>query len=157
MQTSVNEADVFNGDALSPRDQVSEWVNIKKNVGDKVSGIFMGWWESPAQNGFKAQLGIALRQNDGKVVGVNVTDTSYMRQRISPSQIGDRVGLKFEGEKDTGQIQKAKIIKFYNPDLEARNRKGEVSKGSTPAVVTEDTSLGAMDGSNGDDIEDTPF
>lgn len=142
--------DIFDSSSLSARDQVVEWVNIRKNVGDKVAGIFQGWWISPARDGFKQQIGIALKREDGVVVGVNVTDTNYMRQRIEPTQVGDSVGLKYEGDKDTGNIQPAKIIKFYNPDLEERIKRGEKSVGSKPATVAD------LPPNDGDDSEDDP-
>lgn len=127
MSNALNEKDIFSQDGLPAREQVSEWFNVKEKVGTKIMGEFMGWWISPANKpGFKDQIGVALRTADGKVLGVSLGDTSYMRSRIEPSKIGDRVGLKYEGDKDTGQIQPAKIIKFYNPDLEARRSKGEV-------------------------------
>lgn len=150
----LNDEEIFSSEALSARDQVTEWVNIKKNVGDKVSGVFLGFWESPAQNGFKAQLGLALKRKDEVVVGVNVTDTTYMRSRVEASKVGDRVGLQYVGEKDTGQIQKAKIVKYYNPDAEERNRKGEVSIPSKP-IATVDATDPIPD--MGEDDKDLPF
>lgn len=127
MNNALNEKDIFSASGLPAREQVSEWINIKGKIGDKVMGTFLGWWISPAQKaGFKDQIGIALKLADGKVVGVSVGDTSYMRSRIEPSEIGDAVGLKYEGDKDTGQILPAKIVKFYNPALEERRKAGTV-------------------------------
>lgn len=124
--SNVNEADIFSAKGLPAREQVSEWFNIKEKIGTKIAGVFQGWWISPANKaGFKDQIGVALLV-DGKILGVSLGDTPYMRSRIEPSQVGDRVGLKYEGDKDTGQIQPAKIIKFYNPDLEERRAKGTV-------------------------------
>lgn len=120
----ISEADIFSGEGLSPRDRVSDWANIKKNIGDRVSGKFLGYWEVAARDGFKPQLGIAYEDASGKVWGINVNDNSYFRSQIELSQPGDAIGLKYEGDKDTGQIQKAKIIKFYNPALQARKAAG---------------------------------
>lgn len=129
--------DIFDTNALSARDQVSEWVKIKETIGDSVSGTFLGWWEVAPHDGFKAQIGIAIKTKEEKVVGVNVSDTSYMRGNILTTNIGDRIGLRYEGDKDTGQIQKAKIIKFYNPDRSKREKDGVKSEGSTPQAVPE--------------------
>lgn len=124
--------DIFDKASLSARDQVDGWENIRKTIGDSIAGVFLGWWTKPAEGQFKAQIGIALRQEDGKVLGTTVTDTDYMRQRIAQTQVGDSVGLRYEGDKDTGNLQPAKIIKFYNPDLEERNKKGVKSEGIAP-------------------------
>lgn len=133
---NAKDEDIFSQAGLPAREQVTEWVKIKEKIGDKVSGIFMGWWVSKSNKpGFKDQIGIAIRLADGKVVGVSVGDTGYMRSRIEPSKVGDRVGLKYEGDKDTGQIQKAKIVKFYNPDLQARQEAGEAVVISKPEIV----------------------
>lgn len=127
MNNVINEEDIFSQKGLPAREQVTTWFNIKESVGTKIAGTFQGWWISPSSKpGFKDQIGIALRLADGSIVGVSLGDTAYMRSRIEPSQVGDQVGLKYEGDKDTGQIQPAKIIKFYNPDLEARREKGTV-------------------------------
>ncbi len=156
--TTINEQDIFNAAGLPAREQVSEWADIRKNVGDKVMGVFMGWWESKATKpGFKDQLGVALKQADGKVIGISVGDTSYMRSRLEPSEIGDKVGFKYEGDKDTGQIQPAKIIKFYNPDMEARREKGTLkvsapeSATSSPSATTTEATLEDIAG------EEQPF
>lgn len=146
----TNENDVFSASGLPAREQVSEWVNIKKNIGDKVHGIFMGWWISKSNDSnFKDQIGIALKREDGVMVGISVSDTPYMRERVEGSQIGDRAGLKYEGDKDTGKPQPAKIVKFYNPDLELRRSKGEV-RVSTPEVVGGATETPAADPTNED-------
>lgn len=143
------ESDIFSVNGLPPREQVTEWVNIKKNIGDKVHGIFMGWWEAPSTNaGFKDQLSVAIQTDDGTVIGISVADTPYMRSRLVPSAAGDRVGLKYEGDKDTGKPQPAKIVKFYNPDMEERRKKGEV-KSSAPdnaAVQKGDVTLTDIEG-----------
>jgi len=135
MNNSHNEKDIFSNDALSARDQVSSWANIKQNIGDKVHGEFLGWWEQPANPGFRPQLGMALKQGDGSVIGVTVTDTSYMRSQIEETEVGDGVGLKYVGDKEVGKPQPAKIIKYFNPDLQNRKKEGVVSNGSTPATV----------------------
>lgn len=146
----MSEASVFSASGLPPREQVSEWVNIKKNVGDKVHGIFMGWWISPArQEGFKDQIGIAIKQGD-KVVGVSVGDTPYMRDRVQGSLPGDEVGLKYEGDKDTGKLQPAKIVKFYNPAMEERRKKGTLTA-SQPEVLAAPANV------TGSDDEDPGF
>lgn len=133
----MSEASVFSASGLPARERVTEWVNIKKNVGDKVHGIFLGWWINKSrQEGFKDQISMALEQADGKIVGVSVADTVYMRSRIEGTEVGDEVGLKYEGDKDTGKPQKAKIVKFYNPALEERKKKGEV-KVTLPESVDE--------------------
>lgn len=147
-----NEQDIFSSAALSPRDQVSDWANIKKAVGDKVSGTFQGYWETPAKDGFKAQLGIAYRDAEGKVWGINVNDNSYFRSQIELSKAGDSIGLRYEGDKDTGQIQKAKIIKFYNPDLQARKSSGVALGVTKPENQT--TNPAASEGNSFDDYGD---
>lgn len=126
--SKATEKDIFSPDGLPAREQVSEWVNIKKNIGDKIHGTFMGWWISPANKaGFKDQIGVALKLEDGKIVGVSQNDTDYMRRRLEPSMIGDMVGFKYEGDKDTGKPQAAKIVKFYNPALEKRRAEGKIT------------------------------
>lgn len=125
MNNALKEEDIFSSAGLPAREQVSDWFNIKEAVGTKIMGVFMGWWISPSNNAsFKDQIGVALKTADGKVIGVSLGDTPYMRGRIAPSQIGDKVGLKYESDKDTGKPQPAKIIKFYNPDLEKRVASG---------------------------------
>lgn len=130
----MSQEDIFDQGNLSPREQVTDWVNIKKAVGDSVSGLFMGWWEVAAHAGFKEQLGIAIRQDDGKVFGVNLNDTEYFRGKLAVTQGGDSIGLRYEGDKDTGQMQPAKIIKFYNKSQTAREKDGVKSVGT---VATE--------------------
>lgn len=126
-------SNIFDKTSLPARDQVEDWANIKTNIGDSVSGQMIGWWTTPAKDGFKAQIGIAIKkEDDGKVVGVNVSDTQYMRDNVTCSQIGDRIGLRYEGDKDTGKPQPAKIIKFYNPDRAEREKNGIISQGSQP-------------------------
>lgn len=158
MSNAYDEKDIFSQAGLPAREQVSDWVNIKKAVGDKIAGTFMGWWISKSNNtSYKDQIGIAIKTADGKVVGVSVSDTPYMRSRIEPSQVGDRVGLKYEGDKDTGKPQPAKIIKFYNPDLEVRREKGSVVI-SKPEEITKsptDKANAEFDSMGGDD--DQPF
>jgi hypothetical protein len=149
----MSEASVFSASGLPARERVTEWVNIKKNVGDKVYGIFLGWWINKSrQEGFKDQISMALEQAEGKIIGVSVADTIYMRSRIEGTEVGDEVGLKYEGDKDTGKPQKAKIVKFYNPALEERKKKGEV-KVTEPESIQE---AGAATGPETDD-EDPGF
>lgn len=141
MSNAIDEKDIFSQSGLPAREQVSEWFNIKEAVGTKIAGLFQGWWISPANKaGFKDQIGVALKLADGKIVGISLGDTPYMRSRIEPSQVGDRVGLKYEGDKDTGKPQPAKIIKFYNPDLEARREKGTVVI-SKPETISKSSAL----------------
>lgn len=156
--SNATEQDIFSKSGLPAREQVAEWVNIKKSIGDKVFGTFMGWWISPSnQAGFKDQIGVAIKNAEGKVIGVSVGDTSYMRSRIEPSQVGDRVGLKYEGDKDTGKPQPAKIVKFYNPDLEARREKGQAVVISKPEELASGAKkdFGTFDGVESD--EDVGF
>ncbi len=157
--SKVNEADIFSQAGLPAREQVSDWFNIKKEIGTKIAGIFQGWWISKANaEGFKDQIGIAIKLDDGKIVGVSLGDTPYMRSRIEPSQVGDRVGLKYEGDKDTGKPQPAKIIKFYNPDLESRRANNTVVISKPEQISkTEDQKKAdaAFDAMGGD--EDQPF
>lgn len=124
-----NAEQIFNAESLPAREQVSKdnWYKIKETIGNSIHGIFLGWWISPANNaGFKDQLGVAIKVADGTVWGVSIGDTSYMRARLEVSIVGDEVGFRYEGDKDTGKPQPAKIVKFYNPDAEARRVKGEV-------------------------------
>ncbi len=127
-------SDIFDAKNLSPREQVSEWVNIKTNIGDNVSGTFQGWWEAAGQDGFKDQIGLAIKRTDGVIVGVNCGDNTYFRGKLATTQLGDEIGLRYEGDKDTGQIQKAKIIKFYNKSQTEREEKGEKSIGVEASV-----------------------
>lgn len=154
--TTSNESDIFSDKGLPAREQVSEWINIKKNIGDRVFGVFLGWWVSPSNKaGFKDQLGVALKRDDGVIIGISVGDTSYMRSRLEPSEIGDEVGFKYEGDKDTGQIQPAKIVKFYNPALEERRASGQLKK-SEPEPSTMHAGAPSSDLVDPDDI-DTAF
>lgn len=137
-------SDIFDSKNLSPREQVGEWVNIKTNVGDAVSGDFIGWWEVAAHGAFKQQLGVAIKRDDGVIAGVNLNDTDYFRGKLALAQVGDKIGLRYEGDKDTGQIQPAKIIKFYNKTQKEREDRGEKSVGTvaskeTPAEGTEES------------------
>lgn len=145
-----NEQDIFSSAGLSARDQVTDWVTVKKNIGDKVAGKFMGYWEVPPRGEFKAQLAVALKTADGKVVGINLNDSPYMRPRVEGSQIGDDVGIRYEGDKDTGKIQKAKIIKYYNPDMEERRAKGQVVKTAPEAGIAQGNTFEDFDAANDD-------
>jgi len=139
----MNEQDIFSSAGLPAREQVTTWFKIKEKVGNKVSGEFLGAWFKEADAGFNASIGVAIKQTDGSVVGVSLSDTPYMRSRVEPSQIGDMVGIKYEGDKDTGKPQPAKIVKFYNPALEERRKKGEVKE--TPLQIEEDVRLSETD------------
>ena len=176
MSNEYKEEDVFSQDGLPPREQVSQWANVKKEIGDKVMGEFLGWWISPAtDSNYNDQIGVALKitntkQNfknnkgealevkEGEVLGISLSDTSYMRERIAPSVIGDVVGIKYEADKDTGKPQPAKIVKFYNPDLEKRREAGtivdtepEVLKAPKDTVAPEETAV--SDEANEDDLD----
>jgi len=143
----LNEADVFSPQGLPAREQVTEWFKIKETIGNKIMGTFMGWWVKPSDNtSYQDQVGVALKKADGTVVGVSLSDTPYVRGRLELSQIGDRVGVKYEGDKDTGKPQPAKIVKIYNPDLEARKESGTVRTTAPEILKDNETSP-----SNGDD------
>lgn len=158
MSKAINEADIFSQKGLPAREQVSDWFNIKEKIGTKIAGIFQGWWISPAnQAGFKDQIGVALKLEDGKIVGVSLGDTPYMRSRIEPSQVGDRVGLKYEDDKDTGKPQPAKIIKFYNPDLEERREKGTVTISKPETISKSKSALDEAFPDKGDERDEDPF
>lgn len=115
---------IFDKENLSARDRVDEWVSVKKMEGDNVEGKFMGWWINPGQPGFKDQIAVALEQADGKVFATSINDTSFMRVHCETSQIGDMVGLRFEGTKESGKPSPTKIIRFYNADRKQREAEG---------------------------------
>lgn len=123
----MNSEDVFSTGGLPPREQVASWFKIKDKVGTKISGIFVGWWISPPnKNVDKEQIGVAIKIDDGTVVGVSLSSTSYMQERLKEALPGDKVGIKYEGDKDVGKPQPAKIVKFYNLDGETRRKEGNV-------------------------------
>jgi hypothetical protein len=134
--------EIFSANSLPAREQVAKenWYKIKETIGNAIHGTFMGWWLSASTGaGFKDQIGIAIKKDDGTVWGVSVGDTKYMRSRLETSIVGDAVGFRYEGDKDTGKPQPAKIVKFYNPDAEARRIKGDVkiTKPETSTAATE--------------------
>lgn len=136
--------DIFSKDNLSPRERITKWVNIKENIGDSISGTFLGYWEVPPKDGFKPQLALAIAQKDSEeVCGINVTDVSYMRSNIETTLVGDLIGLRYERDVDTGKPQKAKVIVFYNLSRKEREKNGvktEIQKPlSTPNNDTDDT------------------
>ena len=153
----MNEADVFASSGLPPREQVSQWASVKGVIGDKIMGVYQGWWISPASNaGFKDQIGVALKitntaqvvkdnkgvtltLKEGEIIGISLGDTSFTRERVSPSQVGDEVGIKYEGDKDTGKPQKAKIVKFYNPAMEKRREDGTIKQTTPEVLATKNT------------------
>lgn len=120
----LSETDIFNADALPARDRIADWVKIKDNVGDKVHGTYEGCYRKEGNPGFSDQLVVILTMSDGVTRGLSLSATSYMTEIEQIWKVGDRVGFKYEGDKDTGKPQPAKIIKKYNPDLEARKRDG---------------------------------
>lgn len=122
----IDANDIFNSESLPAREQVSEWVNVKEKIGDNVFGIFLGSWKSPSKiDASKMQISMAIKTNEGKVVGVSLNDSVYISSRLEASKVGDKFGVRYEGDKDTGKAQPAKIVKIYNPDLEDRVKKGE--------------------------------
>jgi len=129
-------SEIFSGAGLPAREQVSKenWYKIKEKIGNQIHGTFMGWWVSKGNPGFNDQLGVAIKTPEGVVMGVSVPDTTYMRGRLQTALVGDNVGFRYEGDKDVGKPQPAKIVKFYNPDGEARHAKGETVI-STPEIV----------------------
>lgn len=117
--------DIFSKDNLSPRERITKWVNIKENIGDSISGTFLGYWEVPPKDGFKPQLALAIAQKDSEeVCGINVTDVSYMRSNLETTIVGDLIGLRYERDVDTGKPQKAKVIVFYNLSRKEREKSG---------------------------------
>lgn len=120
-------SNVFSQEALPIRNQITEWVEIKKNIGDSVSGVFIGWFENPSKNeGFKDQLVAVLkRDTDGAVVAVALNDNQINRDRLSECLSGDEIGIRYDADKDVGKPQKAKIINIYNPELEQRAKAGK--------------------------------
>lgn len=144
--STYNEADIFSAAGLPAREQVTEWYKIKSEIGNKVTGTFLGWWLTPANDRVdKDQVGFAVKVSEGRVLGISLADTAYIRSRLEPSLPGDIVGVRYEGDKDTGKPQPAKIVKFYNPALEERRAKG-VMKMNAPTVSTE-----------AEEDEDVPF
>ena len=141
---------IFSADALSPREQVTEWVTLKEKLGTKVGGRWIGYWNVPAQGVFKAQLGAALQDIDDptKVYGVNLSE--YFRDQISEFQVGDLVG--FEYYKDipakTAGLSATKAIRAYNADNVKRKLAGEA-----PVITA------AADSCFGPDVDpnDIPF
>ena len=70
------EAQLFDTDNLSPREQVTNWVKIKEKLGTRVSGKFLVYWNKPAEGVFCAAVCVALRDfNDPSIVhGVPLPD-----------------------------------------------------------------------------------
>ena len=131
---------IFNPAALSAREQVTDWIVIKKVFGTKVGGKFLGWWNVPAQAQFKAQIGVAVSDIDDatKVYGVNLPE--YFKAQVSEYQVGDLCG--FEYYKDVPAKEKGlsptKAVRAFNPDLQKRKLAGEAIKTTEPEAVHED-------------------
>lgn len=147
-----SENEIFSTTGLSARDQITEWCkDLKKTVGNSIHGTLLDWWITPPNTHVdKQQITLAIKKADGVVWGISIPDTIYMRDRVERSQPGDSIGLRYEGDKDTGKMQPAKIIKFYNPDAEARHEKGETkittAKVDAKSAVSQDV-----------DSDDEPF
>lgn len=138
MKRSMKSAnEIFNNKSLPAREQVTTWYKIKETIGNSVHGKFLGWWITPpSQKVDKQQVSMAIEIENGEVYGISLSDTPYMRQRLEISIPGDEVGVRYEGDKDTGKPQAAKIVKFYNPDAEDRRLKGDEKKSEPEATTT---------------------
>ena len=121
------EAQLFDTDNLSPREQVTNWVKIKEKLGTRVSGKFLGYWNKPAEGVFRAAVCVALRDfNDPSIVhGVTLPD--YFEKTFVEYRLGDRVGFEYYKDipsKEAG-ISATKAVRAFNLDLKGRKERGE--------------------------------
>lgn len=131
----MNNDDIFDSSALSAREQVTEWVNIKERLGKRVSGKYLGFWIKPAEGLFREQLGIALAdlKDPSVVYGVNVP--SYFRENVLGYRLNDRVGVEYYKDIPAKQagMSATKAVRLFNPDQKIREANGEAKP--TPEVT----------------------
>lgn len=169
--------DVFSSKGLPLRNRVEKWESVTgkdSKVGDSISGKFLGWFENPAKDdGYKNQIVFVLEvtKNDKvEVIAVPVKDNALAdgsrpnKQRAEQCQVGDSIGIRFDGEKDTGKPQPYKIVNIYNPSLEQRQQEGKtvITQAAESAPVVEDADqFNDVSTMSKNDLEpnpeDTPF
>lgn len=141
---SNNKLDrIFDQSALSAREQVTEWVNIKEKLGTRVAGKYLGYWINPARGKFRQQVGIALQdfEDASKVFGVNLAE--YFESTVSLYRIGDEVGAEYYKDipaKEAG-MSDTKAVRLFNPTKVEREKAG-VHTEPTKAVVIDKGSEG---------------
>ncbi len=100
----------------------SNWFKFEK-IGDRVKGEVVDITMQPAKGAFPAQKVFALRQEDGSVLNVGISDNKkYLLDRVRGAEIGDTLGFEYKDEvkSATAGFAPAKSIEAYL-------KKGEVS------------------------------
>lgn len=131
---------IFDTNALSAREQVTDWYELKKTLGNRIAGTYMGYWIVPAKGKFRAQIGIALQDFDdkAKVVGVNLAE--YFEDQVQLYRLGDEVGAEYYKDipaKEAG-MSDTKAVRLFNVTKMAREKAGEYTAPVKTADVAED-------------------
>lgn len=138
---------IFNTEALSAREQVTDWFDLKEKLGNRVAGEFLGFWQVPARGVFRAQVGIALKdfEEPNRVWGVNLP--AYFEEQLALYRVSDEVGAEFFKiipAKEVG-MNDTKAIRLFNITKLAREKEGIQTTPSKPEIVKNDSEIEVVD------------
>lgn len=144
--TDSIESKLFSADNLSAREQVTNWIKLKEKLGTRVAGIFLGFWEKPAEGVYRRQVSMALRDFKDSAVIYGVTLPDYFEKDLMRYRSGDQVGAEYYKDipaKEAG-VSATKAVRLFNLDLKEREKNGTaqgVVTPSTPKVEEADNDL----------------
>lgn len=139
-----DDADVFTTGEQFARDRAEGWFTFT-NVGDRIGGVVVDMFETPARDLFKAQRVFTIEKKDGSIWNVALKRTDYTLTRTDALQLGDELGVCFEKEippKVKG-MHPAKSLTFISKKNGDR-KLGEQAKDMKPmAVIQADEDIAA--------------
>lgn len=114
--------DGYQDDALTkPRDIAwsKDWAKFEE-VGDKFQGYIVDVFYRPAQDLFKEQRGLTLKQVDGELINVGIKrEPAFVLTKTDDLRLGDPVTIELVELKksETKGFSPTKILAFYGKNL----------------------------------------